>query len=98
MRLTESCERLRPGVAVKIVESGREYWHQMWYEDNFDLNDQEMRLRRKDGLPAVQRNGHPYINLQDFFDFHSGRIGKPRKWFAWMADVSKICAGVPEDG
>lgn len=76
---------------------GRLYQHQMWFEDNFALTDADMRKRRGEGLPCVQHNGHPYINLQDFFDFHAGKIGKPRKHFAWMDEVGKICEGVHED-
>ena len=77
MTLTEICGRLKPGIPLDICHGGRQYRHQMWYEDNFELSDQDIRRRRKIGLPCITRHGHPYINLQDFFDFHAGRIGEP---------------------
>ena len=79
MRLTEICGRLRQGIPLDIFRSGRRYRHQMWYEDNFSLSDQDIRRRRKIGLSCIIEHGHPYINLQDFFDFHSGRIGEPER-------------------
>lgn len=79
MRLTPGCGRLRPGIALDVEHDGKLYRHQMWYEDNFELSDQEMRRRRHKGLPYIRHGSHPYINLQDFFDFHAGRIGAPEK-------------------
>ena len=97
MRLTETCERLRPGVPQTIERGGRVYRHQMWYEDNFDLSDQGVRVRRGEGLPHIIHKGHPYINLQDWFDFHSGVIGDPPKKFGWKKDAKKICARSGDD-
>lgn len=99
MRLTETCERLRPGVKQSIMWRGRLYRHQRWYEDNFDLSYDEMLQRRKEGLPTVQHFGHTYINLQDFFDFHSGKIGQPPKRFAWMDEMRQLRReGITADG
>lgn len=92
VRLTETCERLSPGVLQKILRGGKIYRHQMWYEDNFDLNDQSIRTRRREGLPHITHKGHTYINLQDWFDFHSGKIGTPPKQYKWKDNVKEICA------
>jgi len=69
----------------------------MWYEDNFDLNDQSIRTRRKEGLPYIARKKHIYINLQDWFDFHSGKIGTPPKKFKWKDNVKEIFEAEGED-
>lgn len=98
MRLTETCERLHPGIKLKITWRERLYYHQKWFEDNFSLSYDEMHQRRREGLPSIQHFGHTYINLQDFYDFHSGKIGTPRKHFAWMDNINRLCTGGPGDG